>query len=197
VVGFLGFVLLPGALFLTLSRGSYLALIACGIAGLIFLVRLTVIRWWVLPILMAVGGGVMATVVLSSDALAPRLAEIQNVIQNNQWLTYVRVQLARDALLMFKDYPLFGSGPATFGLLHPRYHGEDYSTLAIYTHNDYLNLLTDYGLVGGLIVGVFILAVSRALWKKLDWTESWRLKVVRFFGALRMGWDFASFCGRF
>ncbi len=186
VVGFLGFVLLPGALFMTFSRGSYLALFFSALIALVFLVRLTVIRWWVVPILTVIGGGLATLVLLSSETLAPRLEEVQNVIQNNQWLTYVRVQLARDALLMLKDYPLFGSGPATFGLLHPRYHGEDYSTLAIYTHNDYLNLLTDYGLVGGVIVAVFIVAVSRRLWKKLDWTETWRLKLVRF--SVLCGW---------
>ncbi|MCS7062675.1 MAG: O-antigen ligase family protein [Methylacidiphilales bacterium] len=186
VVGFLGFVVLPTALLLTLSRGSYLALGVVGVVGLIFLVRLTVVPWWVLVGFLVAGGMGGVLFVLNSEAMAPRLAEVQNVIANNQWLSYVRVQLARDALLMFRDYPIFGSGPATFGLLHPRYHGDDYSTLAIYTHNDYLNLLTDYGLVGFLIVAVFIVSATGKLWKRLEWTDPWRLKVMRF--AVSAGW---------
>lgn len=155
------------AVALSLSRGSWLALITSLLVMSFFLVRHDKLRWyWVVAGLLIVTAAAAAFYATSPTAQA-RIQEITNFKQNGNWDAYVRVELARDALKISSDYPWLGTGPATFWYVHPRYQSPWYSTRAEYTHNDYLNLLTDYGIVGSVIVLVFIVLVTRQLFRHL------------------------------
>lgn len=74
---------------------------------------------------------------------------------------------------MIPEAPAFGTGPATFQYVHPRFQGPECGeTRARFTHNDYLNLACDYGLVGVAIVGGYLVCLGRALGRS-------RLKIER------------------
>jgi len=77
-----------------------------------------------------------------------------------------RDEIASDALRMWKDYPVFGSGLGSFHVVFPRYSEHDLGALYTHTHNDYLQFACETGAVGiallGLLVFMSFLAALRA-----------------------------------
>lgn len=70
------------------------------------------------------------------------------------------------SLRMWQDYPLFGAGAGSFYRVYPRYRegGTDTRKVLGHAHNDYLEFLTEYGLLGMLLpAGVVILALRNAI----------------------------------
>jgi len=82
------------------------------------------------------------------------------------WGGDIRLQLARDAIKIWKDQPVFGSGMATFDFEHQRAHASYLTSRAVYTHNDYLNLLADYGTIGFCLVLFFFALIIHELLKR-------------------------------
>ena len=69
----------------------------------------------------------------------------------------------------FSDYPLFGTGLGTFGALYPNLEGgEEGPSALVHAHNDYLEYLSELGLIGfGLLLGgiLFMGVVSFLVWR--------------------------------
>lgn len=63
-----------------------------------------------------------------------------------------RVLVWQSALRMWQDAFWFGVGPGHFDYRFRNYRPEEIQVRPEYAHNDYLNLLADWGTVGGLIV---------------------------------------------
>jgi O-antigen ligase len=155
--------ILAMGIFLSGSRGSWIGLLTVLTVLMIFAARHGNLRWyWPVGAYTLLLGGVAAFLLLN-ETTRGRLDDAIRILMNDHLDAYVRVILARDALLIFHDYPIFGSGPATFAYMHPRYQDNLYSSDAIYTHNDYLNLLSDYGATGFVICMLFLYAVTRKL----------------------------------
>ena len=76
-----------------------------------------------------------------------------------------RLTLWKDTLLIFKDYPFFGCGFGTFQDIYPRYSAFTHNLIYDHAHNDYLELLTDGGLVGFSLAAWFVMAVLWHGWK--------------------------------
>lgn len=71
-----------------------------------------------------------------------------------------RLDLWRGTLELFKSFPLLGSGIGTFAGVYPRFQwGAIYSK---FTHNTYLQLFAETGVLGGLVFIVLIFC----LWRK-------------------------------
>jgi tetratricopeptide (TPR) repeat protein len=73
-----------------------------------------------------------------------------------------RPQTWADTAVMIKDRPLFGFGAGNYGLIF-----EDYRTRftgarieTVHAHNEYLELLAEYGLVGGVLVLCVLISIS-------------------------------------
>ena len=77
-----------------------------------------------------------------------------------------RDEIASDALRMWKDYPVFGSGLGSFRNVFLRYPQQDLRALFTHAHNDYLEFACETGAVGvallGLLVFLSLLAALRA-----------------------------------
>jgi O-antigen ligase len=90
------------------------------------------------------------------------------VVTNEHRLDIVRLQLWRPAYRMWQDHLWWGVGPAHFDVRFRQYRPDDIQMRPQYTHNDYLNTLADWGLVGGAIVasafGLLFLGVYQS-WK--------------------------------
>jgi O-antigen ligase len=130
------------------SRGSWLAFVASTGALMFFGLRNGTVRWWV-PV---AGAAVLVVSATAAFWLSPgvqdRLAEVKGLVENGTLNTYCRVELAEDALRIARDHPVFGTGPATFVFIHPRYQSSTFAYSAVLTHDDYLNCLDDYGVAG-------------------------------------------------
>lgn len=158
---YLAVMMITGIVF-SISRGSWLGLVCASVALLIFGVRHGSVRWFWPALTLAILVGMIGLFIWFSPEMHERIEEAITIMTSGAWENYARVQLVFDSFKIFGDYPLFGVGPATFVHIHPRYQGPRYDTLAIYTHNDYLNLLTDYGLVGFVLgIGFVVTATPR------------------------------------
>jgi O-antigen ligase len=69
-----------------------------------------------------------------------------------------RVDPAIYAAQMFQDFPLFGTGGGTFYTAYSRYRGQDVGAYYDHVHNDYMQFLTESGLIGVTLLGLFVAA---------------------------------------
>ncbi|MBF8253504.1 MAG: Tetratricopeptide repeat protein, partial [Deltaproteobacteria bacterium] len=79
-----------------------------------------------------------------------------------------RTELWRDSWGMFQDFPLFGVGLGSWPDLFPRYRGGPWAN-EFYreAHNDYLELLTETGVIGFGLLAWFFFAVGRLIFRRL------------------------------
>ena len=81
----------------------------------------------------------------------------------------LRFQLYRDTLPMISDHFLFGVGPGAWSSEYPRYMSPQLSGLnPVYLHSDPLQLLTESGAAGTLIVIVMMLVALVRIFRRLD-----------------------------
>jgi len=165
------------AIFLTLSRGAWIGGLA-GAAATIAAMVLTTQAW---PrealgrtdilrrlrqrrslLLLAASLAAAVLVVLAAILLATRWEA------RPQWIFRESLSPRQDVFEagadIFRDHPLLGAGPGTFGLLYPQYSGE-YPVHAIHTHNGYLQVAVDAGLVGLAALAVLAGVVAWLLWR--------------------------------
>ena len=77
-----------------------------------------------------------------------------------------RTEAARTALALVQDFPIVGSGGGSFYNLFLSYRTAQYGYSYVdHTHNDYVEIASDYGLVG---LGILGLLVGMTLWKTLQ-----------------------------
>jgi O-antigen ligase len=157
------------------SRGGWLALLAVIFALAVMGIRNGAVRWWI-PV-----GSALALLLVSAflfsitPVVQTRLAESKNLLVGSRPDASARVQMAADALRVAHDHLLFGTGPGASVFIHPlRTEGAPDAPLEP-AHDDYLNCLDDYGLVGLALALFFIAAVTlkffRPLWVDNRWQD--------------------------
>lgn len=84
----------------------------------------------------------------------------------------MRVSIDRDALKMFVRKPLLGWGLGTFPVVYPQFRSFYTNFFVNQAHNDYLQLLTETGIVGfGIMVWFLIVLYREALRKLEHWSS--------------------------
>ena len=85
-----------------------------------------------------------------------------------QWLFRESLSPRRDVfdagVSIFRDHPLFGGGPGTFGLLYPEYSGA-FPIHAVHAHNGFLQVSDDAGLAGLAALAVLLSTLGWMLWQ--------------------------------
>lgn len=157
---FLGVIVLSlGLVLLTGSRGGTVAGL-CGLATAMFLFRVPVRH----ILLITCGFGVALALVVEArifDVFAGYVIDryIDRIFESFYWSS--RDTLLLDSLAEWRDYPLLGTGLGRFSELNTW----------SYPHNVFLELLTETGVVGTLLLLVplaFILASIRRYWSYVD-----------------------------
>ena len=160
------------------SRGAWLSLPGAVVGLTFFALRYGTLRWWA-PVLGAVlFFGIMTAVFVRSSMVQNRMVEVRGVLASGDISGYMRIQLDKDALRIAHDHPFFGTGPATFIFVHPRYQSSTFGYKAMLTHDDYLNCLDDYGLVGFALAMFFVFAVTLALLNRVRAEFRWAERTV-------------------
>jgi len=151
------------SLILTQSRSSWVAC-ALSLALWLFLQRqqLTVRSSpWLLggALLLLVGG-----LLWKGQDLAIRFKSVLSlsILQENG--TAWRLELLQGALRIFKDFPITGSGPNTFGSILSAYLSQP-GYFSINPHNYYLQVLAETGVLGALGLLIFLFALFRQIYK--------------------------------
>jgi O-antigen ligase/predicted negative regulator of RcsB-dependent stress response len=177
VLFYLAFTMIVGLLF-SGSRGGWIAFLASVIALVVVGVRNGTMRWWIPVSAAAVLLVVTGLLFTQSPVAQERLTDPSNPIFGGKLDTNMRVQLARDAVRIARDHPFFGTGPGTFTFVHPRYQDSAFRMKAEFAHDDYLNCVDDYGLVGLGIALFFIASVTFKFFSPLDVDNRWHDRVM-------------------
>ena len=74
--------------------------------------------------------------------------EVVQRLENTSTNSESRDEVVRDTLTMIRDYPLVGTGGGTYEISFLRYKGSDISIYYHHAHNDYLEFLAEYGVIG-------------------------------------------------
>lgn len=154
--------MLGGGLVVTFSRGGWAA---AGLAVLGLVLVLVAYRHHRLPALLFLAITLAAGAVCTKHYLPQTLTYIQRIKQPVE-SGGVELDLRRDmwhaAEQMWHDHFWFGVGPAHYDYRFRQYRAERVQERPDRAHNDYLNLLADWGAVGGLIVlaGIVLFVVG-------------------------------------
>ncbi len=150
VLGYFGVVILAG-IGVTVSRGAYVAAALALIAFFGFLVFKTHSRWPAAGLLVVVAA--LAGFFISRSTMFH--LRIQRTFQEGE-LADVRPLIWKPAVAMWMDHKWLGLGPAQFehefrAYRPPTLHAQ---VRPEFVHNDYLNTLVDYGVVGLGLIGL-------------------------------------------
>jgi O-antigen ligase/Tfp pilus assembly protein PilF len=162
------------AVFFTLSRGAWIGaataiiLTVGGIAAahrswsIAGLRRAALAKSRTRLLLVAGGAVALLFIVVAGAVVATRWSV------RPQWLFRESLSPRRDVfdagVSIFRDHPLFGGGPGTFGLLYPEYSGA-FPIHAIHAHNGFLQLSDDAGLAGLAALAVLLATLGWMLWQ--------------------------------
>ncbi|OAD20276.1 O-Antigen polymerase [Candidatus Thiomargarita nelsonii] len=88
------------------------------------------------------------------------LEKVTQRLEQTSLATETRDDVDIDMLPYWDDYFLTGSGLGSFYTTFPRYQGADVTGFWVHAHNDYLELATETGLIGVLLLGIAILLTA-------------------------------------
>ena len=164
---------LASGVYFSISRGSWMAWVSSHAVWLLRWLRRGPLNWLGRLFFLGLAAGVLAGGWLAATRDTV-VAERWNMLvgQGAGWERILsgdgnfRFALARDGIKIWQSSPWFGTGPASFDLVHLRMEGWGFGTRTVFTHNDYINTLSDYGLVGACLVASFWIGVVGLLWRR-------------------------------
>jgi O-antigen ligase len=84
----------------------------------------------------------------------------------------MRLNIDRDSIHMFRSKPVLGWGLGTFPVVYPEFRSFYTNFFVNQAHNDYLQLLTEMGLLGFATMLWFLIVLYRSAIRKIgDWTS--------------------------
>lgn len=158
-----------GGIAVTMSRGGWLA-VAAGLGGLLVWIgfRRRELRLPIAILAVFVAVGVWFFYRTSEKARA----RVTNVsVADNIDAGIGRSWLWKPALKMWADHRWQGVGPGQFDARFPQYRSPEVQVNPGWVHNEYLNLLTDYGLAGALLAATAIGAFGWSVVRSVKYVE--------------------------
>ncbi len=164
--------IMTGTVFLSGSRGGMLAVfVEFAILALVLLRQKKNVR-------LAVGVMAFAMVLISlltwlgGKELTTRVTSISSETRH-EISGGMRLSIDRDALRMFRSRPVLGWGLGSFPVVYPQFRSFYTNFFVNEAHNDYLQLLTETGLLGfGLMIWFVVVVYRTGLRKIANWTSS-------------------------
>lgn len=162
------------------SRGGMISLAVEMVVLGIFLRRWKVIRNaqnWGFIGLMAVTGAAALFLSITPQSAWQRLATIAGLVRKPDVTLENRLVVSRDALRELKDYPWLGTGLGSFESVFPQYQTFSTDLAWNHAHDDYVEALTETGIVGGLIIFsallLLVLTAFRNFPEQLKEVQGW------------------------
>lgn len=141
-----------GGIVVTMSRGTWVATAG---ALLVFFSALLLQRAYRLIAAVALGILLVAGIYVLPRSYAFQ-ARVSRIVSNGKISDDARFSLWKPALKMWQTQPWTGVGPAHFDYRFGQFRPEDVQVRPDRAHNDFLNALTDWGLIG--------LGLAAAIW---------------------------------
>jgi len=117
-----------------------------------------------LLLVVLIGGGAWFTKIYLAKTLAYR-SRVEDTVSNGHVELDLRRGMWTAAERMWLDHFWWGVGPAHYDYRFREYRPEQLQARPERAHNDYLNLLADWGAVGGAIVLAGMAAFAAGLWE--------------------------------
>ena len=147
------FAVLPvAALFLSASRGG---IVSFG-AELFVLAFVIVFRRTARKQLLAAASIVFAALLIVSWLGVGQILQRFSTLQSLEATAGKRASMRRDTWHIFLDHPIIGTGLGTLQIVFPPYESLFDGKIVNHTHNDYLEALSDTGILGGLCCAWFL-----------------------------------------
>ena len=126
----------------------------------------------------AIGAAIFIGVIwIGAEEIVRRASDTIDQVKgtNNLQQPYVsREWIWKGTWSMVRANPLLGVGIGAYETVYPTYAGGDDPYFRIdFAHNDYLQVLADAGLVGGLLALWFIVLVARAVLRGIKASDPW------------------------
>lgn len=151
--------LMAAAPVISSSRGG-LAIEVAQMAGVLVIFGYSFRRsgWWKTALIGAIFFVIVgASAALNWEGLQLRLQE--NSLNSLSGRTIIYENSAK----IVEDYPIFGTGPGTFGAVYQLYRSDPEQSWYAYAHDDYLQTIVTFGRVGFTAV-MFMLVIVFAYW---------------------------------
>ncbi|MBU0943580.1 MAG: O-antigen ligase family protein [Proteobacteria bacterium] len=154
---FLGFgiVLILASVFIALSRGGIISINLGLLFFLLLLARKNPASGKMLPLLL-LGCALMAVTWLGWD---PILSEFNNTFTETGGIKEGRLMIWQDCAPLIRDFLFTGSGFGTFLQVYPKYSSLPTTAIIDHAHNDYIELITNGGLIGFLLAAWFVITI--------------------------------------
>lgn len=151
LLGYSALVMLAGMV-VTFSRGGWVAVVVALLVllGILIFHRNHRLPAFLLLVVLAVGGTVFVTNYLSKTLSYMR--RVGTPGEAGELNLAVRLDIWTAAEQMWRDHFWWGVGPAHYDYRFREYRPESVQMSPDRAHNDYLNLLADWGAAGGIIV---------------------------------------------
>lgn len=152
----LGCIIMASSVFMSLSRGGIISLSLSMLCfSALLLMKKTKRKRGAVTIL------IMTLIVISVgwfgwEPILNRFEKIMNVQGN---VTDLRIVFWKDAIQIINNFPVTGTGFGTFVDIFPKYATLTDEIIIQHAHNDYIELLTNGGILAFLLAGWFIITV--------------------------------------
>jgi O-antigen ligase/tetratricopeptide (TPR) repeat protein len=154
----LGFsaVLIGTSIFLSLSRSGIISLcLSMIVFGLLVVGKQADRKRGVIIIVICI----LIVLAVGWFGWGPIIERFKEISPMKEEITEFRPILWKDSRKIADDFPVTGTGFGSFVTIYPLYRTLPARGLVDHAHNDYLELLTDGGIIGFLIVAWFVLTV--------------------------------------
>ena len=84
--------------------------------------------------------------------------QVQQRLQNTSTSTETRDEVVRDTWAYINDHTMTGTGGGSYYAVYPYYKGQDVNGFYDHAHNDYLQFLSEYGVIGSSFIMLFVLS---------------------------------------
>src|SRR2546421_8231380 len=151
------FAVLPiGALFLSASRGGIVSFgVELGALALVMFHRRTMGKQWLAGVAV-----LLVALLLVSWLGIGQIFERLSSVQLLEVTAGKRASMRKDTWRIFLDHPFAGTGLGTLQIVYPPYETLYDGKIVNHAHNDYLEVLAETGLLGGIccawFLGVFL-----------------------------------------
>lgn len=107
----------------------------------------------------------MVSAYFGLERVKDRMAETSDVQETHN-------EVIREAYPIISDYPLFGSGGGSFSSTFPSYQKLETSAHYNHLHNDYLQLVIEYGVIGCFILfSIFTFSIYKSM-RAMHWRRN-------------------------
>lgn len=152
----LGAVIIAFSIFLTLSRGGIISLSLSMLffTAMLLMKKATRKRQGLIILIIC-----LIVIFVSWFGWDPIISRFEKILTTEGNIADLRVQMWLDSLQIIKDFPLTGTGFGTFIDIYPKYASIKEEIIIEHAHNDYIELLTNGGIIAFLLSGWFVFAV--------------------------------------